>query len=259
MLDSHPHLPLSLLHPLYPSPHRPSFPPSYDNTLDIVNLSFFLTLASSEEAKILFESICSELESLWSEALSLLRTLDDDKLKNNVRLCYLDETEQINHVEDREEMYSLLRARLDIMNVSSLDTMMMGSDHSFFQDKVRAFTQFRALTASRIRIKDFAYQLQNNPLHKPIKFDGDASMEIRVSWDEDETMFRFFWLMEVIFVTLTRHQYFHHIDVGTYGFWFYLPDWMRYAMVKLTREHTYSLVSEGVCRVTILSQITVLG
>ena len=185
--------------------------------------------ASPEEAKVLFEELCTKFEGLWTEACSIMDTLDEDKLKNNVRLCYLDETERVEPVNEREEMYKMLRSRVDLMNLSSFDAMMMGAEVSEFQEKVRSFGHYRALTCARIRIKDFAYQLENNPIHKRIHFDEGPSMQLCVSWDEDEVMFRFFWLFEVVFATLSRHQYFHHIDLESYGFWFYLPDWMRHA------------------------------
>ncbi len=215
--------------------------------------------ASPEEAKILFESICEELEKLWDEAKVLMDAYEEEKLQKNVRLCYLDKKEDRISNQSREEIYSILRARFDIMNVNQFETLMLAGDYNSLQDKLRDFLQYRALTTARIRIKDFAYQLENNPLHKAIDFEDDAQMEFLVSWDHDEVMFRFFWLMEVVFVSLSRHQYFHHINLTNFGFCYYLPDWMRYAMSKLTRDHAYSILQEGVCRVSVLSEITVLG
>ena len=208
---------------------------------------------------MLFESICGELDSLWDSAKVLMDVVEVEKLRNNVRLCYLDNKEENFNQKSREEIYATLRSRIDVMNLNQIETMLMGGDYSSLQDKLRAFLQYRALTSARIRIKDFAYQLENNPIHKPIKFEEGPAMEFLVSWDHDETMFRYFWLMEVVFVSLSRHQYFHHVNVADFGFCYYLPDWMRYAMVKLTRDHAYSLIQEGVRRASVLSEITVLG
>lgn len=217
-------------------------------------------MSSSDEAKVLFESICDELEKLWDEAEAIMKTLDDEKLKNNVRLCYHHELKEPDYaVMTREDMLVKLRERVDMMNVSTFDTMMMGCEQSSFHDRVKLYTQFRALAAARISIKDFTYQLKNNPRHKPVRFTDEPSMEFRVIWDMNEPMFRYFFLIEVVYVTLTRHQYYHHFDPETNAFWFHLPDWVRFAMVKLTRERMHSLINEGVCRVSVQNEITVLG
>ena len=219
-------------------------------------------LVSSEEAKVLFDGICVELDNLWARARSLMDPLDNEKIKNNLRLCYVDKTREIEHICDREQMFNLMQRRLDIMNVNTFDTMMVGSDYMEFQEALRGYQQYRALISSRIRIKDFAHQLKTNRLFRPIVFAGEPTMNIRVRWDENETMFRFFWMMEIVFVSLSRHQYFHHVDIESnspFSFWFFLPDWMNYAMLSMSRERAYEMIAEGACRVSVQDQITVLG
>lgn len=221
---------------------------------------FFISLVSLDEAKVLFESICDEFEALWSEARGMIENLDLERLRKNVDSCYHSEPNKPDSTKlSREEMIQKLREHLDMMNISSFDTIMMGCDQSTFHDKIKSYVQFRALTAARISIKDFTYQLKNNPKHKPINFGDEPSMEFRVTWNDSEPMFRYFFLIEVVFFTLTRHQYYHHYDPDTKGFWFHLPDWVKYAMVKLTREKMYALVNEGVCRVNVENEITVPG
>ena len=232
-----------------------------DNLLSkITRISnIFFCLATPEEAKVLFDGIYAEFQGLWDDASEILLNLDIEKLRNNLRLCYMDDTEKVEEITDKQVIVGMLRSRIDIMNLSSLDTVMMDSEMSDMQTRIRTFCRNRALACARIRIKDFAHQLETNPLHKPVHFEEDASMQLCVDWDKDEVMFRYFWLIEIVFSTLTRHQYFHHIDVENFSFWFYLPDWMRHAMMKLTRERQYCLKLDGVRMATVLYEMTITG
>lgn len=208
----------------------------------------------------MFEELCDEFEGLWDDAIAKLREQDLKDVKSHLRYTYLDKKDQLETMESHDEVFQLMRSRVDMMNISIIESLVGDYQWWDFHRKFQLFVRHRAIKCSHIRLRDFAHQMKVNPKFRQLNFNSGHTFQLTVNWDKENTsMFRYFWLMEIVFSSLSKHQFLNEIEYNSdnFSFHFCTPEWVISAIAKISREKTIPLVLNGVCFASVLDEITI--
>lgn len=212
-----------------------------------------------DEATVIFEGLCDEFESLWVESQAKLREREVKELQSRLGYTFLNERDELDKLTTHDEIFDMMRTRLDMVNVSVMECIVNDYQWTDLYRKIVSFIRQRALKCAQIRLLDFMYLLENNPKFRKISYFEDEALRVSVNWDLETTrMFRYFWLFEIAFPCLTRHQFLYKIgtDGGVFTFYFTAPDWVVSSLEKLSREKVSALTSNGVQFCSVQGEIT---
>lgn len=135
--------------------------------------------------------------------------------------------------------------------------------------KVTYFMRKRAIKCSYMSMTDFVDQIGSNKKYKFPSPGMDPTFRLSVNWSQNnKSAFYYFWLIEIVFSSLTKHQYLHRMVMGQDGeeggssgcgftFYYATPDWVTPSIIKVSRERGFSLQLNGVTLCTVLDEITV--
>lgn len=222
----------------------------------------------------MFDELCDSFEALWNEITTRIRnqtTLED--LKSHLRYVFLDQREQMDAMTAMDDVFDQVRTRMDLTNCLLLESMMAEYEWHDLRVKVVSFMRQRAIKCSHICISDFVNQISTNPKYKFPNPGMGATFRLGVNWSrENKSAFYYFWLIEIVFSSLTKHQYLCRMSAGldqeeeedgdascSFIFYYATPDWVTPSILKVSRERGSSLKLNGVIFCSVLNEMTVIS
>ena len=204
-----------------------------------------------------------DFEAIWLEAADVLRQRDVEKVRGYIRYCYTDHQEAVavEAMTDMEEILCSIKKHLDIFSIRTLESLMNDLEQKAIAKKITDFNRRWVMQSPTMRMSDFAKELRSNPMFTRAHIPSDHYyLTFKVNWDmKQESMFRYFYLIEVAFASLIRHMTLWEIDEEASTITFLLPDWMRTAMERVTREKCYILYLHGVVQAIVGEMLTMIG